>query len=823
MPNPDRLASRSLPAILRDAADLALKQWRGLLVVAATALVPALVAREVIGLFALNGSATVVDGTFTPSPAAAAGGAGLVALALGWVVALVAGIAVASGGVRGIPVDPRAALLLALRRLPALVPALLLIAVAAVGLQVLTLLAVAFFDIALPQDVATAAVFGLFVLALIVLASRLLTVPAVVLGDGAVSWLQHAHALAAGRLLSAGGALAIGVVVVPALTGMGATALAQAQPAFALLVAAVAAIVVPTVQSAVLATVYLQPRPTGGRGAEADLDRVDQALSALSPAPAADPPPADPAEDAVAPAELATALPAPAAQVQAGTTTPAHAAAQPAAPAWTDGTTSTPGPPLRASGPRHGSPTRTDRRDALARHSAALGRRSAALARHSAEFGRRSAAFGRRGFAALGRPWTGRAAFVTALASLLLPALLGLGFAAADPWDGPHASRHGVSWSGEVLAMAWPSGRHPVVVTDYGPHWCLDDECRTVRSRSSEPLMLGAPMPATAITAAGDVVSAGIRGRENRAIKTDGDDAVQMQRCTAPWAPADSRPKPGTCEDGITRWHSGGREGQSHLAVAAGPDGSVVVATARPLLVRTGTRPRAELAVTRCSSVHCNRRTLDVLGTVEVELSAWLPEGTVTAPAYAPLLQLTLDAADRPTVLLRDPAGRRAWLGTCPTAACDSPSVTEIGAPERATDQAVLLPGGTPRLVAGDTARLVAGGDAITFHAPVAVAAGGPGLYVLGTESDLAAPVPLAPAEHGTGRLVLWHCPPGSADRARRVALPLLTGELFQAALVTSGDGRILVTYSDSGLRYAVLVTGPPNPGKGPYCAGFDG
>ncbi|MFD0595975.1 hypothetical protein ACFQZ4_29860 [Catellatospora coxensis] len=213
--------------------------------------------------------------------------------------------------------------------------------------------------------------------------------------------------------------------------------------------------------------------------------------------------------------------------------------------------------------------------------------------------------------------------------------------------------------------------------------------------------------------------------------------------------------------------------------------------------------------------MHCNRRSLDVLGTVEVELSAWLPEGMVAAPAYAPLLELTLDASDRPTVLLRDPAGRRAWLATCPTAACDTARITEIGAPERATDQAVLLPGSTPRLVAG--------GDAITFHAPVAIGAGGPGLYVLGTESDLAAPVPLAPAEYGTGQLVLWHCPPGSADRARRVALPLLTGDLFHVALVTSGDGKVLVTYSDSGHRYAVLVTGPPNPGKGPYCAGFDG
>ncbi|GAB4047135.1 serine/threonine-protein kinase [Catellatospora paridis] len=796
MPTPERLANRSLPALLRDAAALTLKQWRGLLTVAAAALVPALLAREVIGMFALNGSATIVDGSFTPAPAAAAGGAGLVALALGWVVALVAGIAVAAGGLRGIPVDPRAALLLSLRRLPALVPALLLLAVAAVGLQVVTMLAVAFFDIALPQDVATAAVFGLFVLTLIVLASRLLTVPAIVLGDGAVSWLSHAHALAAGRLLTAGGALAIGVVVTPALVGMGAAALTQAQPALALVVAAVAAIVVPAVQAAVLATVYLQRRPAGARGAEADLDRVDRTLSALSPAVTPVPAPADPTTDE-----------------------------QPASATVASGLTTA----ERATGPRHGAVARTGPFAALARPFARtawplarFGRPVAGLAWRVARFVRPVARFARPvvrftgPVARLTRPWTGRVALAAALASLSLPALLGLGLAAADPWDGPHASRHGVSWSGEVLAMAWPSGHHPVVVTDYGPHWCLDDECRDVRSRSSEPLMLGAPMPATAITATGDVVSAGIRGRENRAVKTNGDDAVQMQRCTAPWASADSRPKPGTCEDGITHWHSGGKEGQSHLAVAAGPDGSVVVATARPLLVKADGRPRVQLAVTRCNTVHCNRRSLDVLGTVEVELSAWLPEGTVTAPGYAPLLQLTLDTADRPTVLLRDPAGRRAWLATCPTAACDAPRVTEIGAPERATDQAVLLPGGA-------MPRLVAGGDAITFHAPVAVAANGPGLYVLGTESDLAAPVPLAPAEYGSGRLVLWHCPPGSVDRARRAALPLLAGELFQAALVTSGDGRVLVTYSDSGRRYAVLVTGPPNPGKGPYCAGFGG
>ncbi|MEV0458614.1 hypothetical protein [Catellatospora methionotrophica] len=785
MPNPDRLASRSLPAVLREALALAVKQWRGLLVVAAAALVPALLAREVIGLFALNGSATVVDGAFTPAPAAAAGGAGLVALAFGWVVALVASIAVASGGLRGIPVDPRAALLLALRRLPALVPALLLLAIAAVGLQIVTLLAVAFFDIALPQDVATAAVFGLFVLSLVVLASRLLVVPAIVLGDGTASWLPHAHALAAGRLLNTGGALATGVVVTPALVGMGAAALIEASPSLALLVAAVASVIVPTLQACALVTVYLQRRPADSRGAEADLDRVDLLLATLAPVPTSP-----------------QAAPADGERIETATAAPAHAHAEGTAPARITGgseTAAAPVPPVRVTGPRHGA-ARPGQADPPARLLAALQGVAAVVSR----------SFGR-----LAGPWTGRAAPAAALASLLLPALLGLGFAAADPWDGPQVSRHGVSWSGEVLATAWPAGRHPVVVTDYGPHWCLDDACREVRSRSSEPLMLGAPMPATAITADGDVVAAGIRGRENRAVKTDGDDAVQMQRCTAPWAPATSRPKPGTCEDGITHWHSGGREGQSQLAVAAGPDGSVVVATARPLVVKAGARPRTQLAVTRCNTVHCNRRTLDVLGIVEVELSGWLPDGMVAAPAYAPLLQLTLDGADRPTVLLRDPAGRRAWLATCPTAACDAPRITEIGAPERATDQAVLLPGDVPRLVAG--------GDAITFHAPVAVAANGPGLYVLGTESDLAAPVPLAPAEYGSGRLVLWHCPPGSAERARRTALPVLTGELFHVALVTSGDGRVLVTYSDSGRRYAVLVTGPANPGKGPYCAGFGG
>lgn len=665
---------------------------RALLVVIALTLVPALLLRELIGVLAGGDAATVLDGTLLPAPAESAGVAGKLLVLAGWIAAVAAGTIVAVGGLRERHVSPWAALRHTARRLPWLGLMLLLIVIAALGLLLFGGAALGVLEQGSIVELLAA---GLLVLvpALAVLATRLLVIPAAVLGDGTGSRLAHAHALASGRLLRTGASLLLGVVVLPLVAIAITETVAMRLPAAAVPLEALGLAAAALLQSRVLADVYLRRRRADRPGPEAQLDEVDRRLAELS---------------------------------------------APAAPS--------------------------------------------------------------------------RAAVAWAVVSLLAPALVGGAVVAGDPFGNPRATRNDVSWSGEVLATAWPAGGHPIVVTSWGPHWCLDDACSSVASAASEPLTLGGPYAATAVTADGTVVAAGIRGREMPGvIKTDGDDAVQLQRCSAPWAPADARPEPGTCEDGITRWHSGGEEDEAQLAVAAGADGAIVVATARPLLPGADGRARVQLAVTRCAGVHCTSRSLKVLATLPLSLDQ--PDGRF---APAPLLRLTLDAQDRPTVLLRDPAGAIAHIATCTNPACNEVRRTTAPAPGDGAAPAVTVTGadGTPRMIAVPSL----GGSGL---APAPLIAGDT-RYGLDVEQVPAGAGSLAGRPAGR-RLVLWQCPPGGTGAGRRTVLAPIELELRQAGLSVAADGRVSVTYGDNGFRYTLLVTGVGKETKGAYCQGFAG
>ncbi len=680
------------PAAVRPARP-ARRDRRALLVVIAVALAPALLLRELIGALTGGDAATVLDGTLLPAPAEFAGAPGQLLVVLGWIVAFAAGTVVAAGGLRGRHVSPWAALRVAVRRLPWLALMLLLIMIAAQGLLLAGGAALSMIGERASVIEFAAMLLLVLVPALTVLATRLLVIPATVLGDGAGNRLAHAHALASGRLVRTGASLLLGVWVLPLVAIALAETIAPRVPIAAVPLEALGLAAAALLVSRTLADVYLMRRRAGRPGPEVSLDEVGRRLTELS---------------------------------------------VPAAPR--------------------------------------------------------------------------RAAVAGAVALLLSPALVGSAVVGGDPCGSPRATRNEVSWSGEVLATAWPEGGHPVVVTSWGPHWCLDDACAAVVSQSSEPLMLGGPYGATAVTADGTVVAAGIRGREMPGvIKTDGDDAVQLQRCSAPWAPADSQPAPGTCEDGITRWHSGGEEDEAQLAVAAGADGAIVVATARPLLPGSDGKARVQLAVTRCATVHCATRTLKVLATLPLSLDR--PDGRF---APAPLLRLTLDAQDRPTVLLRDPAGTTAHVAACADADCDGVRVTTAAAPADGATAAVAVTGadGTPHLAAVPSP----GGSGV---GPVALVTGNT-LYGLDVEPVTAGVGSLTGRRPGQ-RLVLWQCPPGATGAGRRTVLAPIELEPRQAGIAVAPDGRVLVTYADDGYRYTILVTGSGKETKGAYCQGFAG
>lgn len=657
----------------------AVAHWRPLAAVLVPTLVPGLLLADMIDIVQAGPSATIVDGMLRPDATAGGSVLGALVLAFGWLIGLNAAMIVLAGRLRGVAVPSRQALGRALRTAPESAMAVVLMLVL---IGVVTLCGAGAAANANGLELPLLAV--IIGCGLVLVSTRLLLLPAIVLRDNELPLLRHAHRLAAGRLPSTGIAMSA-VIVLPWLANQFVGGQLDRVPLphppylgwLGQVLAVLGMLLLAAVQASLLMVAYLRPRGSLQAGpVQTDPARVEAVLAGL------------------------------------GATT--------AAPA-----------PRRATG------------------------------------------------------W--------ALAALLpLPLLLGITVAAVNPYDSPTAVSQEVSWSGAILATAWPTGRHPIVVTEYGMHWCRDDACAASDAHNSAVTWLGADNAATAIGADGTVVTAGLRGRDMPdVIRTDGNDAVALERCDGP----------GRCTDGITKWHTGGEESQPVLAVAPGPDGSVVVATARPLLVKDGEPDRVELAVTRCNTVHCTRRSLAVLGTVEAAVNR-TQFYDANMRTVVPQLTLALDDQDRPTALLRDASGGRAWLATCPAADCKGARLEQIAAPADPTLPTALVDYG--ELGLHEAAEL--GGDQGRW--PLAVR----GNTACGLTTT-PGPRPVVYVRFGAPapepqRLALWCTAVDGRTRVpRRVTLARLTAEPYYLALVAGPDGRLLALWDDDGYRHTLLVT----------------
>jgi hypothetical protein len=151
---------------------------------------------------------------------------------------------------------------------------------------------------------------------------------------------------------------------------------------------------------------------------------------------------------------------------------------------------------------------------------------------------------------------------------------------------------------GRVLALGWPQGRHPVVVTEYGFHRCHDDDCS---SSDFHKLTFMRSHGSTAVGLDGSVLRAD--------VFRQGTDHLELTRC-----------QPGRdCESGrlelpsITDYPPLPRIG---LAVAA--DGSLLVAVVQQ---RDRNRAKAELVMYQCIDTTCVNPQRSVIATFEKKLA----------------------------------------------------------------------------------------------------------------------------------------------------------------------------------------------------------
>jgi hypothetical protein len=187
---------------------------------------------------------------------------------------------------------------------------------------------------------------------------------------------------------------------------------------------------------------------------------------------------------------------------------------------------------------------------------------------------------------------------VVVLAAGLLPA----GTAAANPYGAPAMSSHSGGPPGGAMAVAWPSGQHPIIVSGVGVRFCDDDPCTRYAVRNGGPPVIDGNGTA-GIAADGTVIKAALTGGQDtggpfihygRCARQDG--------CHEAWMPARA-----SAEEPFA-W--------SELAVSSAPDGAIWFALATPPAHDQPGRARVEFKLIRCADINCVRPERHVLGTV---------------------------------------------------------------------------------------------------------------------------------------------------------------------------------------------------------------
>ncbi|MEV0272152.1 hypothetical protein AB0H43_25535 [Hamadaea sp. NPDC050747] len=341
-----------------------------------------------------------------------------------------------------------------------------------------------------------------------------------------------------------------------------------------------------------------------------------------------------------------------------------------------------------------------------------------------------------------------RAALITAVAILLLPTAVSGAIVAGHVLTRVH---HELRDGGSVLAVEWPAGRPPVLVTSDGIEDCLDDHCSA--TRLTEVPVMTSP--------------AGVATRRDATV------AVLSQGLLTVCDPA--------------RHCTGGRAaGRIELlndatvtAVVAPESGGIVLAKATP----HGTSGDRRLTLIRCADDSCRAGTSVDLGTV------------APAPADGDVreaLAAGVDGRGRLFVVYRATGGQ-GFLGWCVRPDCAQTKVIRQG--ETDADAPTLDDLLRVRQVGG--VRLCSFTTCHGLMPAVVAARPGGGYYAV-----LADPA-------GPDDLRLIRCPDPSCDRYVHVA-PLTRdhGQAERWMITVSPEGRVLVT--KPGESPSVIITVDP-------------
>lgn len=360
----------------------------------------------------------------------------------------------------------------------------------------------------------------------------------------------------------------------------------------------------------------------------------------------------------------------------------------------------------------------------------------------------------------------------------LVPALLGTGAAAANPYEVARLTVHNGGPGVDPVAVAWPPGLHPVIVTMSSARFCDDDECRSWTLRTFSPAVMD-NYGTVGIGADGSVAVAALTGGQD-----NGGPFIHYGRCTRDGCEQAWLPVRVAAEE-FFAW--------PELAVTPTPGGGIAFALAMP------NTDRVRVNFIRCQDMQCSEPERHQLGGVAGRVHG----GMDASHGIRKRARLTVLPDGRPvasfwiadTVIgaTCEPVGCADPRLTVRPAGADSPAWAPLGGVDDdvvSLSEHALHTGPTVTPLAG------AGGDPLTR----AIAVSGTAVYV-----TMAVPAvwpsrlrPHLGAAPQYWQQVLWRCPDAECTAARRIPLgPPGVPDWRSARLAVSHDGRVLVVTAE--------------------------
>ncbi|WP_328476105.1 hypothetical protein OHA21_21045 [Actinoplanes sp. NBC_00393] len=330
------------------------------------------------------------------------------------------------------------------------------------------------------------------------------------------------------------------------------------------------------------------------------------------------------------------------------------------------------------------------------------------------------------------------------------------------------------------VAVAWPAGQHPVIVTDAGVWFCDDDLCESFTDVNGGPSAFGGYATA-GIGADGTVVKTAVTGGPDNGGPFVHYATCVRSGCREAWLPvrASAREKLD-------------QEARVEVAGAAAPDGALWIFVAAP--VQGGEHGRYRFSLIRCAQFGCAAPQRHELG-----IADRTPEDGYQDGRRA---RLSIGADGRPVASF--------WIGwsvyrfSCEPGTCAKPQrATQEAAPPDAVWETV-----GDRTVAFRAGQLYDGADSALISTDVAAQPGG--LATVGQQVYVAGAQPSAPdsgfrvsvgeaAQHW--RQTVWRC---TGFDCVSSPLDVYEGEARDALLAVADDGRVLVVRYD---RIVLLQT----------------